>query len=128
MKKNNSMGQPIKVVQVGFKGETSRQHADRPPGISLEVGKVFKSVGQAEMFTGISKNSIFANLSGRMKHARGIVFERVDKEDQVIECLFCGEKFIKNAENQKFCSVSCQQLFHNRARMGKRRIKKEQYA
>lgn len=46
----------------------------KAPGRPVEVGERFRSIAWAECSTGISKSHIVGQLSGRVKHARGVVF------------------------------------------------------
>jgi hypothetical protein len=46
----------------------------RPPGRPVAVGERFRNIRWAECSTGISHQHIGHVLSGRIKHARGVVF------------------------------------------------------
>ena len=59
---------PIVVVETGLKCQT-------PPGRPVEVGERFRSIAWAECSTGIRRTHIVLNLSGKVPHARGVVFK-----------------------------------------------------
>ena len=59
---------PIVVVQTGLK-------CQRPPARPVEVGERFRSIAWAECSTGITRSHIVLQLSGKVPHARGVVFE-----------------------------------------------------
>ena len=51
----------------------------RKPGRPVDVGEEFRSIAWAECSTGIHRTHIVGQLSGRVKHARGIVFEYMEE-------------------------------------------------
>jgi hypothetical protein len=65
--RSNGLSAPVVVVATGLKCQTA-------PGRAVEVGERFRSIAWAECSTGISKSHIVGQLSGRVKHARGVVF------------------------------------------------------
>jgi hypothetical protein len=58
---------PIVVLETGIKCHVQ-------PGRPVDVGERFRSISWAECSTGINRTHIVGQLSGRVKHARGVVF------------------------------------------------------
>lgn len=65
--RSRGLSNPVVVVQTGLKCQT-------PPARPVEVGERFRSIAWAECSTGIHRTHIVGQLSGRVKHARGVVF------------------------------------------------------
>lgn len=65
--RSNGLAAPVVVLQVGLK-------CNKPPGREVEVGERFRSIAWAECSTGIARTQIVGVLSGRLAHARGVVF------------------------------------------------------
>ncbi len=63
------LGKPaeVVVVQVGL-------NCQKPLPRPVQVGERFRSIAWAECSTGISRTKIVGQLSGRLPHARGVVF------------------------------------------------------
>ena len=114
---SRGMSCPVRVVAVTDKGH-------KKPLITLEVGKVFKSIAQAEMFTGICKQHILSQLEGRIPHARGVVFERVVL-DQETACYFCGKVFEKKSDRHRACSEKCRNRYHKALARERYKAKRE---
>ena len=64
---SRGLSAPIVVLETGIPCHTE-------PARPVEVGERFRSIAWAECSTGISRTHIVGQLSGRVKHARGIVF------------------------------------------------------
>lgn len=65
--RSNGLPAPVVVVATGLKCHT-------PPGRPVEVGERFRSIAWAECSTGIGRKHIVMQLSGTVRHARGVVF------------------------------------------------------
>ncbi len=65
--RSRGLAAPVVVVETGLK---CQWEPDRPP----VVGDRFRSIAWAEHCTGISRTQIVMQLSGRIRHARGVVF------------------------------------------------------
>ena len=119
------MSCPVRVVNTNYPTKNGKGRPQKKPLITLEVGKVFKSIGQAEMFTGISKQHIISQLEGRIPHARGVVFERVEV-DLKMKCEVCGKDVIRKSNKQRFCSTRCSNRYHKA--LARERYRKQQEA
>ena len=108
---SRGMSCPVRVVNTNYPTKNGNGRPQKQPMITLEVGKVFKSIAQAEMFTGISQQHILAQLEGRIPHARGVVFERVVL-DQETTCCSCGKAFTKKSDRHRACSEKCRNRYH----------------
>ena len=68
--RSKGIAAPVVVVQSGLKCQT-------PPARPVEVGETFRSIAWAECSTGINRTHIVMQLSGKVKAARGVVFDYV---------------------------------------------------
>ena len=76
-RKGYRQGKPCRIRVVAV--DVARGYNSRKPDREIEVGEEFRSMAWAECSTGISKQQISNQVTGKIPHARGVRFKYLEE-------------------------------------------------